>query len=191
MLNEITNYAVHCPTRELAVKVLNIAHRRGFCWGSGRSYLEDEDHWTQCGEYTCYIIEYGMTTNLRDAKRADRQIIHATAYLYHNGDSRLFLDPLITTNFDVDISSLPDIASKKFLFKLGDIVTNKRYPYQQLIVVTSDFDHTYDGQRRFTGTCIRDSTLEIAVGINSSNYVYDDYELVEGFEISLKLTKHA
>ena len=44
---------VHCPTEELANEFLKEAHRHGYKWQNGTSYLED-NNWEFEKEETCY-----------------------------------------------------------------------------------------------------------------------------------------
>ena len=52
------NVAYHAETREEAIRLLNEAHRQGFKWNNGDSYLSG-DNWNHYGSSTCYVINEG------------------------------------------------------------------------------------------------------------------------------------
>lgn len=50
--------AIHCPTEELANKVLYISHKNGYRWNSYHSFLK-YNNWNFCKENTCYDLING------------------------------------------------------------------------------------------------------------------------------------
>lgn len=65
MLDNLTAYGngliIHCPTKELFDKLMQIAHERNIRWASGACAF-DEDVYDRYGEQTCCYISpgYGM-----------------------------------------------------------------------------------------------------------------------------------
>jgi len=59
-LNEFWNtprrYAIHCKTKEEAIKLLTAFDKMGKRWANDESYLKD-DHWDDEKENTCYSNE--------------------------------------------------------------------------------------------------------------------------------------
>ena len=49
---------IHCPTEELAIKVLKIAHDKGYTWSSKRLYI-NEANWYTCKEKSYYCLNRG------------------------------------------------------------------------------------------------------------------------------------
>ena len=56
------NTVVHCPTEELANKVLAIAYSLGYKWRSGDSYLL-MNNWNDYKSETCYLLSDGTFDN--------------------------------------------------------------------------------------------------------------------------------
>ena len=55
---------VHCPTEELANKVLGIADRAGLKWCTGESFKE-LNRWNKFRELSCYDIIYGSVADVQ------------------------------------------------------------------------------------------------------------------------------
>ena len=57
--NDPNKTVVHCPTQELAQKVLRIADSEGYKWSDGDSYL-DVSNWGTFKDATCYSFSKGV-----------------------------------------------------------------------------------------------------------------------------------
>lgn len=82
-LNYPDRGVVHCPTRELAHKVLKIASSRGYEWGDGVSYLE-KDNWDIYGRDTTYSLRGGFVGNLYSESKRGCVIVSAEQFLSDN-----------------------------------------------------------------------------------------------------------
>ena len=78
------NEVIHCPTEELAVKVLQIAHERGYKWSDKVSYL-DNSEWECYKENTCYYLCDGDYSCILYAVNKGYKVIKAEDFLkQHN-----------------------------------------------------------------------------------------------------------
>lgn len=77
------NTVVHCPTEELANKVLKVAHDNGYKWCSGYSYIL-KNSWEHYKENTCYNIVEGMSCYKEYYLRNHFSVISAEQFLINN-----------------------------------------------------------------------------------------------------------
>lgn len=82
-LNYPPGGVVHCPTRELACKVLEIAASRGYEWGDGISYLE-KVNWDIYGQDTAYSLRGGFVGNLYSESKRGCVIVSAEQFIKDN-----------------------------------------------------------------------------------------------------------
>ena len=111
--------AIHCRTKGIAKKVLEIAHKRGYKWSSGRSFISSESHWDRYEQDTCYLVTKGLFTNLQKVEQKienDRglKIISAEEFLYGITDIEA-------------INSIP--FNQKDLIPFDKLVKNTWYTY--------------------------------------------------------------
>lgn len=74
------NTVVHCPTEELANKVLAIADKLGYKWFDGGSFL-DNNSWYLLKEETCYNFKKGMLVAVYSYKKNNYNLISAEDFL--------------------------------------------------------------------------------------------------------------
>lgn len=74
---------VHCPTRELARNVLQIAASKGYEWRNGVSYLE-EDNWDIYGKNTAYSLKGGIVGDLYSESKRGCVIVSAEQFISDN-----------------------------------------------------------------------------------------------------------
>lgn len=58
--NDPNKTVVHCPTQELAQKVLRVADR---IWDGSETKMHDNDEWEYYGKETCYDLNNGLFSN--------------------------------------------------------------------------------------------------------------------------------
>jgi len=80
LIEKLNGAVVHCPTEELAVKVLYMAHGLGMEWSSGASY-KSENYWNDEKERTCYMISEGTYCCKKFYERNSVPIITAETFL--------------------------------------------------------------------------------------------------------------
>ena len=80
LIEKLNGAVVHCPTEELAVKVLAIAHGLGMKWSSGASYIS-ETNWELYLSKTCYSLEGGGYCSKKFYERNSVPIITAETFL--------------------------------------------------------------------------------------------------------------
>lgn len=73
-------HAIHCPTEELAIKVLTIAHEHGFKWCNGLSFLNN----IQYDENLCYNIKDGTCSSYDWSLKVCYTIISAEKFINDN-----------------------------------------------------------------------------------------------------------
>lgn len=91
-VNELT--VVHCPTKEEAIKVLNIADKAGLTWMNGRKFLEDWTDkegkivsglkWDIRGSVSTYHFYEGILHSIRNLDAEKYKIISAETFLELN-----------------------------------------------------------------------------------------------------------
>ena len=74
------NTVVHCPTEELANQVLAIAHKLGYKWHDGTSFLSNNE-WGTFKEQICYNLTVGSYCNIDYFKNKEYNIIEAEDFL--------------------------------------------------------------------------------------------------------------
>lgn len=77
---DLNNTVVHCPTEELAQKVLAKADKLGYKWYCGESFL-DKTYWDCFKENTVYCIYDGFVSEKEHVKRDGIKIISAEEFL--------------------------------------------------------------------------------------------------------------
>lgn len=77
------NTVVHCPTEELANKVLKVAHDAGCTWISGNS-LVSYNNYIEYGNKTCYNLHYVAYSSIDYYKKERYKIISAEQFLKDN-----------------------------------------------------------------------------------------------------------
>jgi hypothetical protein len=53
------NGAIHCKTIVESNRILELLHKKGYKWNSGRSYKSKEGNWW-LGDKTCYLPKQGV-----------------------------------------------------------------------------------------------------------------------------------
>lgn len=89
--------AIHCPTEELADKVLNIADKMGYKWCSGYSLL-DHNCYKQYKEKTCYRLVKGEYCNFDYFKNKNYTIIPAEDFIKQYGSNNKNIAIIILKN---------------------------------------------------------------------------------------------
>lgn len=112
--NDPEKTVVHCPTEELARKVLAIAHEAGLEWDSRCSYADIA--WKYYKEHTCYHFQEGAYGSLGYYKSENFTILSDTEFI------RLNTPPVIEQ---------PD-AQKRNPFKVGDRVWHPVYGWSKV-----------------------------------------------------------
>ena len=70
---------IHCPTRELAIAVLKIAHDKGYKWSSKKLYI-NKTNWYMFNEKSYYCLNLGYFGNT-DHNSSKYTIIEAEEFL--------------------------------------------------------------------------------------------------------------
>ncbi len=70
---------VHCPTEELAIEFLKEAHRHGYKWRYGRSYLKNSD-WGIEKEETCYNLSFGSFADVNYYTKLGYEIVEFKSF---------------------------------------------------------------------------------------------------------------
>lgn len=86
------NTVVHCPTEELANKVLKIAHDNGYKWCTGSSYISSNNCWEPYKENTCYDIVRGEYSCKEYCLSTHYTIISAEQFLKDNLNQEIMKD---------------------------------------------------------------------------------------------------
>ena len=87
----VENTVVHCPTEELANKILKIAHDNGYKWCSGYSYIS-RNNWEHYKENTCYNIVKGTYCDKEYSLDRHYTIISAKQFLINNLKQEIMKD---------------------------------------------------------------------------------------------------
>lgn len=85
------NTAVHCPTEELANKVLKVAHDNGYKWITGYSYIS-KNIWNCHKENTCYNIVNGSYADTHFYLDNNYTIMSAEQFLKYNSKQEIMKD---------------------------------------------------------------------------------------------------
>lgn len=85
------NTVVHCPTEELANKVLKIAHDNGHKWVTGHSYITG-NNWDSYKEVTCYTITKGSFADMGYFLDKSYAVISAEQFLKDNLKQEIMKD---------------------------------------------------------------------------------------------------
>ena len=91
------NTAIHCPTEELANKVLKIGDKLGYKWCSGYSLLH-HNRYKQYKEKTCYRLEKGEYCNFDYFKNKNYTIITAEDFIKQYGSNKKNIAIIILKN---------------------------------------------------------------------------------------------
>ncbi|MDY3443427.1 hypothetical protein PG616_01015 [Riemerella anatipestifer] len=75
------NTVVHCPTEELAVKVLKKANSEGFCWSGGGNFTRANNHWKHYSNLTVYSLYNGVYGCVKFYEEKGGEVISAEEYL--------------------------------------------------------------------------------------------------------------
>lgn len=74
------NEVVHCPTEELANKVLKITHECGYSWGIGQPFTHN-NRWFANESNTCYDLIMGGYNDIRTYINYNYKIVPAEEFL--------------------------------------------------------------------------------------------------------------
>ena len=89
--------AIHCPTEELANKVLEIGDKLGYRWSSTTSFLKN-NHYNCYGKDTCYSLITGEYCNFYYFKNENYTIIPAEDFIKQYGSNKKNIAIIILKN---------------------------------------------------------------------------------------------
>lgn len=94
------NLVVHCPTENVARKVLECLNNLGYTWWTGEKYSPNCTHWEIHENRTCYYIKRGVYGPIKD---------FITFPIVHGEE---FLRKYATTNSTLKLKKLERIKLK-------------------------------------------------------------------------------